>query len=275
MIRISEFAKMGGVSAATLRLYDEQGLLKPQNVDESTGYRSYTASQLVDLQRITMLKDLGFTLREINSIMHEGIEPDGLANLLTEKSRESEAQLQIERQKMKRLELQIQIIKGLQTMNTSDVKITELPAITAASLHLTIPTNDLAGPMLGNAFDHLYGGLHNEKIEPTGPCLCIWHSTPDEVIGEVVDVLVPVSPESTPSPALNKRTFEGGTHASLTHKGPFEDFQTCHIILKEWLAANAYRLSGPYREVYHTPPGLEAITEVQYPIEHAHQTLEK
>lgn len=259
MIRISQFAKMGGVSAATLRLYDEQGLLRPSCVNEATGYRSYKQSQLVDLQKITMLKDLGFTLREIGACLRGGVEPE----ILEAKRKEAEAQLQLERQKMKRLELQIQIIKGLQSMNISDVTLIELADLTGASINLTLPTNDMAEELLGRAFDELYGNLHQQNIQPSGPCLCIWHSSPDDVVGEVVDVVVPIAQSDSSS----AKVFAGGLHASITHKGPFEEFQTCHIILKEWLAANAYRLSGPYREVYHTPPGPEAITEVQYPIQ--------
>jgi len=40
--RIGEFAELGGVSAKTLRYYDEIGLLRPSGVDARTGYRCYT-----------------------------------------------------------------------------------------------------------------------------------------------------------------------------------------------------------------------------------------
>jgi DNA-binding transcriptional MerR regulator len=39
MFKVGDFAKIGQVTPRALRLYDQMGLLKPINVDESTGYR--------------------------------------------------------------------------------------------------------------------------------------------------------------------------------------------------------------------------------------------
>ena len=55
MFSIGEFARLGGVSARTLRHYDEIGLLRPTTVDPDTGYRGYTAAQLGQLSRIVAL----------------------------------------------------------------------------------------------------------------------------------------------------------------------------------------------------------------------------
>ena len=59
MFSIGEFARLGGVSARTLRHYDEIGLLRPATVDPGSGYRGYTAAQLGELNRIMALKELG------------------------------------------------------------------------------------------------------------------------------------------------------------------------------------------------------------------------
>jgi DNA-binding transcriptional MerR regulator len=47
MFSIGEFARLGGVSARTLRHYDEIGLLRPAAVDTGTGNRGYSAAQQV------------------------------------------------------------------------------------------------------------------------------------------------------------------------------------------------------------------------------------
>ncbi len=41
MIRIGDFSRLSRVSVKALRFYDEKGLLKPVQVDPSTGYRYY------------------------------------------------------------------------------------------------------------------------------------------------------------------------------------------------------------------------------------------
>lgn len=58
---IGEIAKLSGVSAKTLRFYDEKGLLKPVGYSEA-GYRYYNENSFVVLQRILMLKYLGMPL---------------------------------------------------------------------------------------------------------------------------------------------------------------------------------------------------------------------
>ncbi len=65
--RIGEFAYLGGVSAKTLRFYDEIGLLRPASVDARTGYRQYRPEQLEELASIVALKSLGLPLADVRS----------------------------------------------------------------------------------------------------------------------------------------------------------------------------------------------------------------
>ena len=67
-----EIAKIAGVSLRTIRFYDVKGLLKPVSYSEA-GYRYYNQKSLVVLQKILMLKYLGFSLQQIESIIHDDI----------------------------------------------------------------------------------------------------------------------------------------------------------------------------------------------------------
>lgn len=59
-----KFAKLANVTERTIRYYDKIGLLKPSFVMEN-GYRRYTQSDLLKLQKILSLKHMGFSLDEI------------------------------------------------------------------------------------------------------------------------------------------------------------------------------------------------------------------
>ena len=59
-----QFAKLANVTDRTIRYYDKIGLLKPSFVMEN-GYRRYTQSDLLKLQKILSLKNMGFSLEEI------------------------------------------------------------------------------------------------------------------------------------------------------------------------------------------------------------------
>ena len=59
-----QFAKLAGVTIRTIRYYDKIGLLKPSKVLDN-GYRQYCNQDLMTLQKILSLKELGFSLEEI------------------------------------------------------------------------------------------------------------------------------------------------------------------------------------------------------------------
>src|SRR5262245_66460597 len=82
MIKIGEFSKLVQVPVATLRYYDQVGLLKPVEVDRFTGYRYYSASQLPRLHRILALKGLGFSLEQIGAVLDEGLTPEQIRGVL-------------------------------------------------------------------------------------------------------------------------------------------------------------------------------------------------
>lgn len=65
-----EFAKMAGVTLRTIRYYDKIGLLKPAMI-LNNGYRRYCNKDLITLQKILSLKELGFSLEEIYPLIQD------------------------------------------------------------------------------------------------------------------------------------------------------------------------------------------------------------
>jgi MerR family transcriptional regulator, thiopeptide resistance regulator len=65
---IVEVARMSGVTARTLRHYDEIGLLPPAGVGDN-GYRRYGQHELLRLQRILVLRALGLGLADIAAVL--------------------------------------------------------------------------------------------------------------------------------------------------------------------------------------------------------------
>ena len=67
-MRISELAKLAGVTPRTIRYYEDLGLLEASE-REGTGFRYYTSDELARLQKINLLKTLGLTLDEISQVI--------------------------------------------------------------------------------------------------------------------------------------------------------------------------------------------------------------
>lgn len=65
---IKQMAEISGVSARTLRFYDEQSLLKPAFLSEA-GYRMYTRKEVDRLQQILLYRSMGLSLKKIKEVM--------------------------------------------------------------------------------------------------------------------------------------------------------------------------------------------------------------
>lgn len=68
MFKVKQLAQMAGVTARTLRYYDEIGLLKPSRGLDN-GYRAYQEADLLRLQQILFYRELGMPLERIGEIM--------------------------------------------------------------------------------------------------------------------------------------------------------------------------------------------------------------
>jgi DNA-binding transcriptional MerR regulator len=93
MLSISDFSEVCHLSPQTLRFYHSEGLLVPAQVDEQTGYRSYTFDQVERAMLITVLRGTGMSVQLVRRALDE---PDAAAALLqqhrTEVQRQRQAQ---------------------------------------------------------------------------------------------------------------------------------------------------------------------------------------
>lgn len=69
---VSEFAGLRNVNLNSLRYYEKIGVLKPARVDERTGYRYYTADQLVILDAIMLCINAGIPLKALTGYIENG-----------------------------------------------------------------------------------------------------------------------------------------------------------------------------------------------------------
>lgn len=69
---IGELSKKTGVSRDTIRFYEKTGLIKANKKGRrENNYREYSEKDLERLQLILLLKDYGFTLNDIKSILNQ------------------------------------------------------------------------------------------------------------------------------------------------------------------------------------------------------------
>lgn len=120
-MQIGEFASFCNTEISVLRYYDKTGLLEPEYTDRFTGYRYYSAEQASQFEKIVLLKELGFSLSEIKSVLKDG---NSVLNVLLEKKR---AELS---EKLKKLDEAEKLLSGdnaVKKENETMLKNIEMP----------------------------------------------------------------------------------------------------------------------------------------------------
>lgn len=103
--RISEFANKCGVNKETIRYYENQHLLSPDEHSES-GYRLYTKESVKRVHFIKKLQNLGFTLNEIHKLLgvvdQDNVRCSDMYNFVSQKSLDVQKQIE-ELQKVQKM----------------------------------------------------------------------------------------------------------------------------------------------------------------------------
>lgn len=267
MFAIGDFARYGRVSVRMLRHYDSIGLLRPAHVDEATGYRHYDAAQLADLNRLVALKDLGFTLEQVRTLLADEISLVEVRAMLTLRRAELESAVAESAARLTQVESRLRSIElgdEVPAVVLKDLPATRFVALsgTAASF-----TPDDIGPVIRPLCAELGQRLPKATgVRPVGRLTCYYEEAGDEVI---VHAAVPAAVDS--DAGLNGLTvvdLAATRAATLVHRGPIDEVLPAWQALARWVDDNGHRSSGPTREFYLDCPDDPAdwVTELQEPL---------
>lgn len=278
MFTIGDFAGLGRVSVRMLRHYDAIGLIRPAHVDPHSGYRYYTAAQLRVLNRVIALKDLGFTLQQVKSMIEDKVEPTELRGMLRLRRAELAAQVERDAARLAQVDARLRLIETEGHMDTGDVLLKHLPPIRVAMLSATATSYDDPTSITENLtplYPRLMELLKQHGIAITGAPIAYYQAAPTEPGDETITVhaAFPVAvPRPPGEPGFEVVELPPVEHAaSALHEGSMsEAFRTGQKIAN-WIDDNGYRPVGPgfAREVYlECPPGEfdRWITEMQVPV---------
>jgi DNA-binding transcriptional MerR regulator len=252
MFSIGEFARHGRVSVRMLRHYDTIGLLRPAVVDPDTGYRFYQAVQLAVLNRIIALKDLGFTLGQVQAVLEDKVTAAELRGMLKLRRAEIHAQIEAETARLARIEARLLTIEdearvpadGVVVKRLAPVRVAELTGVAASYEPESIT------PVIQPLYHDLWQQILSTRISPAGPALAYYEDTPDGEGTVIVHAAVPVNdvPAST-GPARDHgftvADLPGvASAAAIIHHGSMDDVMPTGQALARWIDASGYRSVG-------------------------------
>ncbi|GAA3182200.1 MULTISPECIES: MerR family transcriptional regulator [Streptomyces] len=271
MFTIGDFARHGRVSVRMLRHYDALGLLRPAHVDPVNGYRFYEAAQLARLNRVLALKDLGFTLQQVQEILDETVEPEQLRGMLRLRQAELEAAMAAAAAQLVRVETRLRSIESEGHMSPDEVVVKRTPPVRVAELGATADSfaPEAIGPVVGPLFDELCRRLDHAAVAPAGPPLAYYEAAPGS--GEAVRVHAAIPVTAAPGgphglTVVDLPAIENA--ATIVHRGSMDAVLPTAQTLARWIDANGYRSTGYARELYLACDDDPAhwVTELQEPI---------
>lgn len=272
-LQIGEFSKLSNVSVKTLRHYEKMGLLRPYEVDESSGYRYYQVSQLQDMLTIRNLKEVGFSLEEIGDLMDSDSQVPG-SDLLLAKIRQTEAQLK--QLVLRRNRLQSMVDSQQKYKNMEDITIQALPAITVASYRGVIASYDKLGELCVNVIGPEMMRLGCQCPEP-GYCFTFEHQKEYRDHDIDIEYCEQVIEAKQDSDIIRFKQLPAVPAAvCIKCYGPYERLYQHYVDAFAYIAQKGYKIAGNPRAnyvdgIWNQSDPEKWLTIVQIPVEQVPQ----
>ncbi|MCS5499629.1 MerR family transcriptional regulator [Lysinibacillus sp. A4] len=269
MFKISEFSRLSKVSLKTLRYYDQIGILKPRKVDHDTCYRYYSADQLLELNRIFLYKELGFTLPQIIRLLHEDISLKDIQGMFKLKKSEIQHIIQTEQAKLARIEERMQLLEREgQVESDQEIRIKAVDAQQFLSLKARGREEDI--PDLFRTFNQLLTKEMRQLAQ--SPQVVLWKEIEEKEDEFEFEVGYFLTKELSSFPeTFQLRTLPSEPMmATMTFRSDSNFACTACVDLANWIVENNYQVkeNEPGREIYlplSTTQNVQ-LMEIQIPI---------
>jgi DNA-binding transcriptional MerR regulator len=244
MLAIGEFSRMTHLSIRTLRRYHEVGLLEPEMVDASSGYRYYSGDQIPVAQVIHRLRELDVPLSDVQRILRSP-DPDQRAALVARHVERLESELA-------RTHAAVVSLRRLLSPEPAplQVELRAEPAVTVAAVEDEVGEDDVAA---------WYAGAMAELDAALGPPA--GHGPPGGLYDNALFengrgrlLLYRPAPEPPTRGRVHPVTLPAAELVVTTHQGEHEGIDVTYGELGSWVVGNALTVTGPVRERYLVGP---------------------
>jgi DNA-binding transcriptional MerR regulator len=266
LLTIGEFSQLTHLSVKALRHYDAVGLLRPTEVDASTGYRRYATAQVPVAHVIRRFRDLDMPLEQIQAVLDA---PDIAARDWAIVRHLERMEMMLEQTQATIASLRALLDGGEPDLPVEYRSVSATPAL-AIRDHVTW---DDAERWLAVALDELGDLLREAPDRRRGPDAAMY--SPEffaRHAGEVV-AFVPVDDVAPAGGRVELIDIPAADLAVTLHRGSFGDLDRTYGALGTFVSEHVLAAEGPIREHY---LAAEAVTveamspgvEVCWPIRH-------
>lgn len=228
LIPIGQFAAASRLSLKALRLYDENGLLRPAYVDPESGYRSYRLDQLRSATLVGLLRSADMPLVEIQRVLEDLsiVRIDEYEATLASEHAERQRVLDYVRRFLKEEQMFEVNVKHVEEQpyvsRSKEIRVADLERFIVATVDELSAAHDAAG----NAFTVYHGEVNEQDDGPVEVCLPVAGGDKKLPAGEVAYTV-----------AIGEQTR-------------FPEIIGAYDAVASWAKANGRDLAGPPREIY-------------------------
>lgn len=140
-LSIKEFSRLSGIETTTLRYWDEIGLFSPERRDPKNDYRYYSPWQIIAVNFVTVLRNLGIPLRKISEV-ESTRSPESIMDLIEQQEYLLDKEMRKLQDAYSVIHTRRELIKRGQRTDISEIGVIKLPS---RALILGPPNDSFAG----------------------------------------------------------------------------------------------------------------------------------
>lgn len=269
MLKIGMFSKLSRISIRMLRYYDDQGLLPPVQIDPFTGYRYYSEDQLLQAERIASLRQMGFGLAEVKTLLASADRREVWEKALERQREVLQEQERETRARLLLLEATLDRLRKDEKPMDYPVTIKELPSRYVASVRRRIKDYWQEQELWTTLAEETCG----MDLQVCDPCyaMAVFHDREYVEGNPDVEVQMAVKGPYADTAHVKFKTIPAMRIASATFKGHYGQETEVIQTVAKWVRDNGYEFDGPSFSIYHVSPHdtknpEEYVTEVCFTV---------
>lgn len=242
--KINAIASFFKITRQTLIYYDNIGLFKPELLDKDTSYRYYGEGQFSALRFILILKEAGFSLKEIGEYT-KSASPEESLKYLEEKKRLIDLKIKKMIKSKFTIDKKISEIKNIMRKDDIEPQIIYIEPMETIAIDIEKPFNYLK-------YDKTFSQLLNIKkelgIEENQYFARI--SKENIILGDPTEIETLGFFNCTSHNHKNSLKIKGGWFASIIHKDTWDTIEESYDKLFTYVRNNGYEITGDSIEFF-------------------------
>ncbi|WP_028778579.1 MerR family transcriptional regulator [Shimazuella kribbensis] len=267
MYTISRFSQLCKLSPRILRHYDKEELLKPIHVEKTNGYRYYEKSQLETAFLIKKLREYGFSLPEIRTILQTSDKElfiEFIRSKINELSYEVNRHIKIITEMQEMVEKKADSLREERRLYDIFLGIRNEMEVISLRLQMNIVDMD-------KHIDSLYEKAEENNIQLFGAPTAIFYDEEYTPNHSDIELMIPHAHSEYLSREWYIKKLPTQLVAITLHFGSYDHIGYGHMALEEWIEGNGYFPDGPPHETYLKGPECDCpiedyVTQICIPV---------